>query len=337
MLIDQAKIYVSGGRGGDGCQSLFKDMFHRRGIPDGGDGGDGGNVVFRSDLNLHTLLDFRYNQHYKAGKGKHGSSNKKFGRRGEDRIVKIPVGTIIRDADNGLIIRDFAAPGEEVTVAKGGPGGKGNAKLRVATEGGQGDSRTLLLELKLVADAGIIGFPNAGKSTIVSRISKSHTKIAAYPFTTRSPKLGLVRLGDETFVVADMPGLIEGAHEGRGLGDRFLRHIERTRVLVHVVDIVPLDGSDPAENFFKLEKELELYGSKVHGKPRVVVANKMDMPGAAENLEKFEKAMRGKVWPISAIKGQGLSELVGAINREIKNEKQKTEEDNDQSWDEGPY
>ena len=337
MLIDQAKIYVSGGRGGDGCQSLYRDMFHRRGIPDGGDGGDGGDVVLRSDPNLHTLLDFRYNQHYKAASGKHGSSNKKFGRRGEDRLVKVPAGTIIRDADNGLVIRDLAELGEEVTVARGGPGGKGNAKLRVATEGGQGESRTLLLELKLVADAGIIGFPNAGKSTIVSRISKAHTKIAAYPFTTRSPKLGVVRIGDDTFVVADMPGLIEGAHEGRGLGDRFLRHIERTSVLVHIVDIAPPDGSDPAENFFKLEKELELYGHKVYGKPRVVAANKMDMPGAEDNLEKFRKALRREVWPISAIKGEGLPELVGAINGEIKNEKQKTQEDNGQGRDEGSY
>ena len=246
MLIDHAKIYVSGGDGGNGCQSLHKDLFHRKGVPDGGDGGSGGDVIIKSDPNLHTLLDFKYNQHYRADRGVHGGSNKKFGRRGKDRLVKVPVGTILKDVENDLIIRDLAAEGERVTVAKGGAGGKGSAKLEIATPGETGESKTLLLELKLVADAGVIGFPNAGKSTLVSRISKAHTKIAPYPFTTRSPKLGVVSLYDETFVVADMPGLIEGAHAGRGLGDRFLRHIERTVVLVHVVDIVPPDGSDPA-------------------------------------------------------------------------------------------
>jgi GTP-binding protein len=329
MLIDHAKIYVSGGDGGNGCQSLYKDIFHRRGVPDGGDGGSGGDVIIESDSNLHTLLDFKYKQHYRAGRGEHGGSNKKFGRRGKDCLMKVPVGTIVKDAENDLIIRDLAAENERVIVAKGGAGGKGSAKVQTATPGETGESRTLLLELKLVADAGVIGFPNAGKSTLVSRISKAHTKIAPYPFTTRSPKLGVVTLDDGTFVVADMPGLIEGAHAGRGLGDTFLRHIERTIVLVHIVDMAPLDYSDPAENYFKLEKELQLYGENVHNKPRIIAANKMDMPGAAENLEKFAKVVGKKVWPISALNGEGLEELVRVIYGEIEDVKKKTEENND--------
>ena len=248
MLIDHAKIYVKAGGGGDGCSSLYRDIFHRRGIPDGGDGGGGGNIVVVSDSNLQTLLDYRYNQHYNAERGAHGGSNRKFGRRGKDRVLRVPVGTIIKDAKGDIVLRDLAEAGEEVIVATGGAGGKGSAKLKVATPGEMGEEKTLILELKLVADVGIIGFPNAGKSTIVSCISRIHTKIAAYPFTTKSPQLGVVSFDDNTFVVADMPGLIEGAHKGRGLGDRFLRHIERTRILVHVVDISPLDESDPVSN-----------------------------------------------------------------------------------------
>lgn len=324
MLIDHAKIYVFGGKGGDGCRSLYKDIFHRKGFPDGGDGGNGADVIIRSDTNLLTLLDFKYRQHHRAGKGKHGGSNKKYGRRGDNLVVKVPVGTIIKDADNGMVIRDLSHEREQVIVAKGGAGGKGSAKLSVATKGEEGEARTLILELKLVADAGIIGFPNAGKSTLVSRISKAHSKIAPYPFTTKSPKLGVVNIYDDTFVVADMPGLIEGAHEGRGLGDRFLRHIERTSVLVHLVDIVPLDGSDPAENYHKLEEELRLYDQSVYSKPRVIVASKMDMPGADENLEKFVKTTGEKIWPISALNGVGLDELVGVIYKKVKDVKKKT-------------
>jgi GTP-binding protein len=329
MLVDQAKIYVYGGKGGNGCNSLFKDIFHRRGIPDGGDGGAGGDIIIESDPNLQTLLDFKYNQHYRGGNGKHGGSNKKQGRRGEDRLVKVPVGTIIRDAGTELLLRDLAVEKEMVVVARGGAGGKGSAHVREVTPGEAGEEKELILELKLVADAGIIGFPNAGKSTLVSRISKVHTKVAPYPFTTKSPKLGMVSAGDDTFVVADMPGLIEGAHSGKGLGDRFLRHIERTRVLVHLVDIAPLDGSDPTENYFKLEKELELYGQGVADKPRIVVANKMDMPESSEKLDKFISSINVKVWPISALKGEGLEEVIYETYRMISHVKEKHKESND--------
>ncbi|MBD3426169.1 MAG: GTPase ObgE [Candidatus Omnitrophica bacterium] len=336
MLIDQAKIYVTAGKGGDGCNSLYKDIFHRKGIPDGGDGGSGGDVIFKSDTNLNTLLDFKYNQHYRADNGRNGGSNRKHGKRGDDRLVKVPVGTIIRDAETDLVIRDLSAPDEKVVVARGGEGGKGSAKLAEPTRGEEGESRTLFLELKLIADAGIIGLPNAGKSTIVSRISKAHTKIAPYPFTTKSPKLGMVSMDEDSFVVADMPGLIEGAHQGRGLGDRFLRHIERTCVLVHVIDMAPLDGSDPADNFFNLEKELKLYGQEVYGKPRLIAANKMDMPGAGENLEKFTECVKSKVWPVSALSGQGIKELIAAIYKKVKDVKEEGEEDNGKDRDQGP-
>jgi len=335
MLIDQAKIYVFGGDGGNGCQSLYKDMFHRKGVPDGGDGGDGGNVVIESSSNLHTLLDLKYNQHHHAGRGRHGSSNKKVGKRGEDRVLKVPVGTILKDSETDLIIRDLAHPDESVVVARGGAGGKGNAKLKEATPGEAGEERTILLELKLVADVGIIGFPNAGKSTLICRVSKAHSKIAPYPFTTRSPKLGVVKFYDDSFIMADMPGLIEGAHEGRGLGDRFLRHIERTRVLVHLVDMMPVDDSDPTENFLKIEKELELYGNNVYDKPRIIVANKMDLPGAKENYEKFVKTVEKEILPISALTGDGLEKLLKTIYWKLENVKE--EENNDKSRDQSPY
>jgi GTPase len=338
MLIDQAKIYVEGGGGGKGCRSFFKDIFHRKGIPDGGPGGSGGDVIFQADPNLHTLLDFRYNQHYRAGRGAHGGSNHKFGKRGKDLLVKVPAGTILVDAENSLIIKDLTVSGDRVLVAKGGQGGRGNSKSLDSTDGEPGESKTILLELKLVADAGVIGLPNAGKSTLVSRVSRSHSKIAPYPFTTKSPKLGVVSLDGEHFVMADMPGLIEGAHSGRGLGDRFLRHIERTSVLVHVVDILPIDGSDPAENYYLLENELKLYAQNVYEKPRIVVANKMDLSGSRESFESFVKKVPVKVYPISGVSGEGLKELIPAIHRMIKDaEREKTEEDNGKSRDESSY
>lgn len=338
MLIDQAKIYVEGGGGGKGCRSLFKDIFHRKGIPDGGPGGPGGDVVFQADPNLHTLLDFRYNQHYRAGRGAHGGSNHKFGRRGKDLLVKVPAGTVLVDASNLLVVKDLALPGDRVLVAKGGQGGRGNSKHLDSTDGEPGEKKTILLELKLVADAGIIGLPNAGKSTLVSRVSRSHSKIAPYPFTTKSPKLGVVSMAGECFVVADMPGLIEGAHSGKGLGDRFLRHIERTSVLVHVVDILPQDGSDPIDNFHLLENELKLYNEDVYQKPRILVANKMDLSGAAENLEKFTDKVPGKVFPVSGVSGEGLKEVISAIHRKIKDVKrEKIEKDNSQGGNQSSY
>jgi len=330
MLIDYARIYASGGRGGDGCHSFYRDAYNRKGTPDGGNGGDGGNVVFISDQNLQTLLDFKYNKHYRAGDGKHGSSNHKQGKRGETLIVRVPVGTIIRDSDTGLVIRDFTKPGEEVAVVQGGPGGKGNGTRREVSDGEFGEEKNLILELKYLADAGLIGLPNAGKSTLISNISKVHTKIAPYPFTTKEPRLGVVETEDDTFIAADMPGLIEGAHSGRGLGDKFLKHIERTYVLVHVVEMMPLDQSDPVENYKKIEKELKLYSKEVLAKPRVIVASKMDMDGAKDAFKKFKgKIKKRNIIPISAETREGLDELVSKIYREIKNVKEKMHQEGD--------
>ncbi len=337
MLIDQVKIYVAGGSGGDGCQSLFRDIYHRRGVPDGDSKEKGGDVIIQADPNLLTLLDLRYNQHHRAKSGKNGSSNNKFGRTGEDLIVRVPPGTVIKDAETNFIIRDLAKSGEKVIVAKGGAGGKGNTKSSSATPGAQGETRTLFLELKMVADVGIIGLPNAGKSTLVSAISKAKSKVAPYPFTTKSPKLGVVEHDDDTFIAADMPGLIEGAHKGRGLGDRFLKHIERTNVLVHLVDMDPVDGTDPTENYSKLEKELIEYGKGVAEKHRIVAANKMDLPGAAENLKKFKKKVKGKIWPISAERGDGLKELVSEMHRRVKDDREKDTKDDSKDWDASSY
>lgn len=328
MLIDQAKIYVSGGKGGNGCQSLYKDIFNRKGVPDGGDGGDGGNVVFACDSNLQTLLDFRYKQHYNARKGTNGGSNKKTGRHGEDLVIKAPAGTVIKDAGTGLVMKDLVVPGEKVIVARGGSGGRGNARRREATPGEEGEERTLLLELKLVADIGIIGLPNAGKSTLVSHMSRARSKIAPYPFTTRSPILGVVTYHEHKFVVSDMPGLIEGAHSGKGLGDRFLRHIERTEILVHLVDMVPVDGTDPVENYRKLEKELKLYSEQVYNKPRIVAANKTDMPGSEDRIEDLAAESGREVFSISALTGTGIQELKAELCRKVRHVKKEREKNN---------
>ncbi|MDD3088506.1 MAG: Obg family GTPase CgtA [Candidatus Omnitrophica bacterium] len=329
MLIDNAKIIVYGGKGGKGCSSLFKDIFNRKGIPDGGSGGDGGDVVIEGSANLHTLLDFKFRPHHKAGNGKHGGSNNKIGRRGEDLIVKVPLGTLIKDLATKNVLRDVTFDGQRVLVSKGGRGGRGNASKKEAMEGEDGEIRELILELKLMADAGLIGLPNAGKSTIITRISKAHSKIAAYPFTTKDPILGVVCLAPEaSFVAADMPGLIEGAHSGKGLGDRFLKHIERTLVLVHVVDMAPQDGSDPYANYVKIEEELRLYDRDVYDKPRVIVASKMDTPGAEDNLRSFESRADGKVFSVSALAGTGLKELVAGIYEVINDVRKKDQENN---------
>lgn len=332
MLVDQARIFVCGGQGGLGCSSLYKDIFNRLGVPDGGDGGDGGHVILRSDPNFHTLLDFKYNQHFKADKGVNGGSNKKIGRRGKNIILKVPIGTIVRDYDTGLLIKDLDEVDMEIVVARGGKGGIGNARKRESTPGEEGEEKTIGLELKLVADAGIIGFPNAGKSTLISAVSRKKSQIAAYPFTTKEPKLGVVKCSEETFVMADMPGLIEGAHKGKGLGDRFLKHIERTRVLVHLVDIVPLDETDPVENYKKLEEELKLYGKNVYNKLRVIVASKMDITGAEDAAVRFEKKIKKKVMRISSVTGKGTEELIYEINNKIKQARTKDEKDNDKDW-----
>jgi GTP-binding protein len=330
MFVDHAKIYVSGGKGGNGCHSFHKDKYHRKGVPDGGDGGNGGNVIIECDASLSTLLDFRYRQHHRADNGKHGGSNNKYGRNGSDSVLKVPPGTIIIDRDTGLVVRDLTSPGESVIAAKGGKGGIGNNKREAATEGDPGEDKVLILELKLLADAGIVGFPNAGKSTLVSALSRSRTKIAGYPFTTKEPRLGVVRYDDDSFVVADMPGLIEGAHHGRGLGDRFLRHIERTQVIVHLVDIAPFDGTDPFDNFVKLEEELKSYSKKLYNKPRIIAAGKIDLLADDRFLRSFTERLGRPVYPLSSVTGKGLKEFIAGLYGSIKKvrEDEKSEKDN---------
>lgn len=310
-FVDEARIFVKAGDGGKGCESFYRDKYTRYPRPDGGDGGDGGDVICLADKSIHTLLDYRFKQHYEAQRGGHASSKNKTGRCGEDAVLKLPVGTIIRDYDTKLLIRDFVEDGDSVAVAKGGHGGRGNNKNRTPAPPGQGQARTIHLELKLIADVGIVGFPNAGKSTLISKISKVRSKIANYPFTTRQPILGVVETDDHFhFVVADLPGLIEGAHAGRGLGDRFLKHAERTKILLHLIDMAGSEDRDPLDDYEKIENELVLYSDQLTLKKRFVVANKMDLPEAARNLRRFKRKYGKDIISISALEGKGLESLV---------------------------
>lgn len=320
MFIDEAKIYVKAGAGGDGCNSFYRDKWNRIGRPDGGPGGDGGNIIFEVDENVQTLLDFQYRQHHEAESGSHGSSNHKKGRRGKDLLIKVPAGTLIKDAVNGLVLRDLIKTGDSVIIAKGGEGGRGNSRGRESTPGAPGEEKTVILELKLIADAGIIGYPNAGKSTLISRISSAHPKIANYPFTTKEPVLGVVKLYDyAAFVVAEIPGLIEGAHEGRGLGDKFLKHIERTKLLIHLVDIAGCEGREPADDYRTLNNELKSYSKLLTAKPQIVALNKVDITEAKANIKKFKKSFpKIKIFPVSAVTGEGIKELLDAVYKKVK-------------------
>lgn len=319
MFIDTARIYIKAGDGGDGCNSFERDQAGRRIRPNGGPGGGGGDITFKVDENVHTLLDFQYRQHFEARPGSNGSSNNKKGARGETRVIKIPPGTIIKDFETSKVLADLTKPGADFTAAKGGEGGCGNSRFRPSEEGQEGEAKTVLLELKLIADVGIVGYPNAGKSTMISRISKARPKIADYPFTTKEPILGVVRFKGLEFVVADIPGLIEGAHSGKGLGDKFLRHIERTKVLIHLIDMAGVDQRDPVEDYKKLNKELGLYSEVLAKKPQIIAANKMDIGNVpAGNLKRFKSAIkRKKVISVSAQKGEGLDTLLAEAVRQL--------------------
>ena len=313
-FVDQAQITVHAGDGGRGCSSLAQPPYIRYPSPDGGDGGDGGDVSIRTDPNIASLLDFHFRHTFSAGRGHHGGSNTKTGKRGEPLMIRVPVGTVIHDLDAGMVLRDLANAGEQVIVAKGGCGGLGNATAAEAMPGAPGERRQLRLELKLIADAGIIGFPNAGKSSLLARISTARPKIGAYPFTTRYPVLGVVKVeGRGPFVACDIPGLIEGAHEGKGLGIQFLRHIERTRLLVHVIDAATVDGRDPVEAYHLLNHELESYSPALVGRPQVIAANKIDVPQAREHMRRLQEAVSAPVWPISCATGEGIPELLKAV------------------------
>ncbi len=318
MFIDEAGIYVKGGNGGAGCVGFRREKFVPRGGPDGGDGGHGGTVYMEAVVGIDTLLDMAGRHHWRAGNGMPGMGKCMYGKKGRDLIIRVPPGTLIYDKDTGLLIKDLAQDGQRVCVALGGKGGKGNKFFatptnqapRFAQTGIKGQERNLHLELKLVADVGLIGMPNAGKSTLLSRISAARPKIADYPFTTLEPALGIADLpGHRRLVIADLPGLIEGAHQGHGLGDTFLKHIERTKVVVHMLDILPLEG-DPVENYRIIRKELEQYSQLLATKPQYVVANKMDLTDSQEALEQLSDKLGIAVLGISAVSGQGVQQLL---------------------------
>jgi GTP-binding protein len=333
MFIDEAMIWVKAGDGGNGCVGFRREKFIPKGGPDGGNGGDGGSVYFHAVENLDTLLDFAGKHHWQAQNGRPGSGSNKHGADGRDLIIKVPPGTLIYDIDIGLLLKDLNEVGLKVCVCRGGRGGKGNKAFATSTNqtpryagpGKKGQERNIRLELKLIADVGLIGMPNAGKSTLISRCSAARPKIAAYPFTTTEPVLGIVELSDfRRFVMADIPGLIEGAHKGAGLGHEFLRHIERTKILVHILDIMPLDGSDPAENYHIIRNELKQYSEKLADKQEIIVANKIDLDPDGKAVKDLAKKLPQPVYPISAVSGAGVKELSELLWQKVK-EKSKTE------------
>ncbi len=317
MFIDQAKIYVKAGSGGKGCQSIYTDNWTRHGIPDGGDGGKGADIIVKADRNLRTLLDFQYKRHVVGLHGGHGSSKNKKGNNAPERIMRVPCGTIIKDAKINCILGSLDTDQQELTVARGGKGGLGNRKNRQVKTPEPGEEKELILDLKLIADVGVMGFPNTGKSTLIAAISNATPQIAAYPFTTKSPVLGVVGKGDQPFVIADIPGLIEGSSYGRGLGDRFLRHIERTKLLIHLVDMAGFEARDPVEDYRIINRELKEYSLEVYKKPQIIVANKMDLENTKQNLLRFKKIIKKKVHPISALQKTGLEELIAAIRKKL--------------------
>jgi GTP-binding protein len=317
VFIDQAKIYVKGGDGGKGCNSFYRDKYTRFGIPNGGDGGKGSDIIIRADRNLYTLLDFKYNRHFYGQHGGHGSSNNKKGRNASDIIIRVPLGTTVRDVKTGCILRDLDKDQQDFIVVKGGKGGIGNKRRDEATLGERGEEKELVFDLKLIADVGIVGFPNAGKSTLISNISNAHPKIAPYPFTTKSPVLGLVKAPDKNFILADIPGLIEGSSYGKGLGDKFLRHIERTKILIHLIDMSGFEGRDPLADYKAINIELKNYSKEVAKKAQFIAANKMDLETADSNLKRFRKSVKKKVYPISALQKQGLEELIEAVSKRL--------------------
>jgi len=331
QFVDYVKIYVKAGDGGKGCVSFRREKYIPRGGPDGGDGGRGAHVICRATDELNTLLDLRYQREYRAEKGQHGMGKKMHGKNGKDLIIYVPVGTIIKNADTENIIVDLDIQGMEIVVAKGGKGGLGNAHFatptrqspRFAQPGEKGETRNLILELKLLADVGLIGLPNAGKSTLLSVISSARPKIADYPFTTLTPILGVVKLENfRSFVVADIPGLIEGAHKGVGLGFQFLRHVERTSMLLHLVDISDTGEGDPVENFEKINKELELYSPELVRKSQIVLGTKLDIAVNKERLVRLTHYCKIKTidfFPISAITGKGIKRLLTFLSAKIGN------------------
>ncbi len=337
MFIDEAKIHVQSGRGGRGCVSFRREKFVPRGGPDGGDGGKGGNIYLKATNRINTLQDFRYRRHFKSERGQHGKGSNQTGRSAEDLWIEVPLGTVVRDPETGELLGDLDQEEASILVARGGRGGRGNAQYVTATlqapdfaqEGEPGEERTLELELKLLADAGLIGLPNAGKSTLLSRISAARPKIASYPFTTLSPLLGVVRIDEGTsMVVADIPGLIEGASRGHGLGLQFLRHIERTRILLHLIDISDEQPEEPVKRFRMIQKELSEYGHSIHSKTQIIVATKLDVRNE-KRLKKLKEFAAKQHFPfaaISAVTGEGIENLLRLMDRKLKKTTKESEQ-----------
>lgn len=322
MFIDEVTVELMAGSGGNGCMAFRREKYVEMGGPFGGNGGKGANIIFKADSNLNTLIDLRYKRVIKGDKGANGEGKGKQGRSAEDVYIKVPLGTIITDSETNLIIADLTKNDEEVIVAYGGRGGRGNIAFATrsnpapsfAENGEPGEVRKVKVELKLLADVGLVGMPSVGKSTLISKISAAKPKIAAYHFTTLSPNLGVVKSHNSSFVVADLPGLIEGASLGEGLGDRFLKHIERTRIIAHVIDMSGVEGRDPYDDYAIINKELKEFNPKILDKPQIIIANKMDMEVSKENLKTFKKKVKLPIYEIEAINGKGLNEVIEALS-----------------------
>ena len=322
MFVDEVEIKVEAGKGGDGCTAFRREKYVAMGGPYGGNGGHGADIIFKVDEGLHTLLDLRYQKTIKGANGENGRGKNQHGKGADPLIVKVPIGTVVTDLDTGLIIADLSHKDQEEIIAKGGRGGRGNTAFKTQTNtapdysenGEEGEHKNLKVEVKMLADVGLVGLPSVGKSTIISCVSKSKPKIAAYHFTTLNPNLGVVKSSDgRSFVMADLPGLIEGAHQGEGLGDKFLRHIERTRVIAHVVDMSGSEMRDPYEDYILINKELAAFNENLTKKPMIIIANKMDLEGAKDNLEKFREKVDCEIFEVSAATSQGLQKVVDRL------------------------
>ena len=337
MFVDEVVMEVEAGRGGDGCMAFLREKFVPMGGPNGGNGGKGSDIIFKADEGLKTLIDLRYQKKIKGDAGLNGEGKNKNGSYADDKIIKVPVGTTIKDFDTGMIIADLTKHNEEVIVAYGGKGGRGNVTLATrsnpcpsfAERGEPGEVRKIKVELRMLADVGLVGLPSVGKSTLLSMITNANPKIAAYHFTTLSPNLGVVVTEDNNFVIADLPGLIEGASEGVGLGHKFLKHVERTKIIAHVIDMSASEGRDPYDDYQVIRKELKEFSPKLLNKEEIIIANKMDLPQSKENLEAFKKKVNKEVYEISALNNQNLDTLINALSELVKNTKEEVLYDED--------
>jgi GTPase len=341
MFVDRARIFIKSGKGGDGAVSFRREPFVPEGGPDGGDGGKGGDVIFQADENLRTLMDFRYKRKYEAENGQNGMKKKRYGKNGQDLVIKVPVGTVVIDEASGLVMQDLKENGQSFVAAKGGKGGKGNVKYTTSTRqapnfaeaGGFAKEREIILEMKLIADVGLVGFPNVGKSTFLAMSTSAKPKIANYHFTTIEPNLGVVKIFDTSFAIADIAGIIEGAHMGAGLGHKFLKHIERTKVLIHVVDVSGSEGRSPIEDFEKINAELEQYSSKLMKKPQIVAANKIDLIGEDDpkylEFKEYVESKGYKVFPMSAPINIGVKEVLAEAAERLQKLLSEPQEEDD--------